>query len=191
MIVLRQWRWFILLVACLSMIVFLMPACSGDDDDDDDNNDDFEQPPEGNKVGDTALDFTLNDRNEVAHMLSQYRGNVILLDVTAMWCPPCQQEASKAEALYQEYREQGFIIITVLIEDSQRNDADAEDCGTWADRYDLTFPVLYDVNNTVWNLYNEEGYIPLNLVIDKNFVIRYKQTGYNEAEIVSVIQEYL
>lgn len=60
----------------------------------------------------------------------------------------------------------------------------------WARQYGLTHPVLDDSNENVWNIYGE-GYIPLNIVIDPNFVIRYKEAGYSESAIVSIINQYL
>jgi peroxiredoxin len=141
----------------------------------------------GNQVGDTAIDFRLTDQNGIARTLSNYIANVILLDISATWCPPCQSEASVAESLYQEYKDAGFTIITVL----QDSDIAVSDCATWATTYGLTFPVLADINQEVWNSYNEDNYIPLNIVIDKDFVIRYKQYGYYESEIRSVIELYL
>ncbi|MBN2385049.1 TlpA family protein disulfide reductase [bacterium] len=148
-------------------------------------------PPEGKDVGDLAYNFTLNDRNETPHELWSYWGKVILLDISAMWCGPCKTEASKAEALYQQYKDQGLMILSVLFEDLQGNPANAADCATWADKYGLTFPVLYDNNRQVWNLFNTEGYIPLNLVMDRNMVIRYKDVGYNESAIKSMIESLL
>ena len=119
--------------------------------------------------------------------MSDYEGNVILLDLSATWCGPCQAEASPAESLYQEYNDGGFVVITVLTD----NDITTGDCGIWAGTFGLTFPVLADISLSVWNKYDEEGAVPLNLVIDKDFVIRYKEVGYNEFEIRAIIEEYI
>lgn len=146
---------------------------------------------EGNLVGDRAYNFTLNDRYETPHSLYNYWGRVILLDISACWCAPCQAEAAQLEALYQQYKNQGFIILTVLIEDATGGQPDAADCAYWADTYGLTFPVLYDVNYSVWYLFNTTNYIPLNLIIDRNMIIRYKDTGYFETEIRSMIESLL
>jgi len=60
----------------------------------------------------------------------------------------------------------------------------------WAQQYELTHPVMNDNNRDVWSVYGE-GYIPLNIVIGPDFVIRYKKAGYSESEIVSIIDQYM
>jgi hypothetical protein len=37
----------------------------------------------------------------------------------------------------------------------------------------------------------EENYIPLNLVIDQNMIIRYRDTGYSESEVEEMVQQYI
>jgi hypothetical protein len=73
------------------------------------------------------------------------------------------------------------------MQDYQGKAADAADCATWVTKYGLTFPVVYDNNYQIWNLYNDTDYVPLNMVIDKNFVIRYKDVGFDEAAITAAI----
>jgi hypothetical protein len=60
----------------------------------------------------------------------------------------------------------------------------------WATQYGLSFPVLDDSAEALWAVYGE-GYIPLNIVLDRNMTIRYKTAGYNETEIKAAIRKYL
>lgn len=144
-------------------------------------------PAAGAKVGDAATDFSLPDQNSVIRALSDYRGQVIVLDFSATWCGPCRYEAETSEAHFQQHKDQGFVIITVLID----SDVSVTTCVDWADTYGITFPVLADESSTAWNIYNEEGYIPLNIVIDRDFVIQYKEVGYDEDAILSTIETLL
>jgi hypothetical protein len=54
----------------------------------------------------------------------------------------------------------------------------------------LTFPVLDDTSAGIWAIYGE-GYVPLNIILDRNMTIRYKTAGYTESEIVAAIKKYL
>jgi thiol-disulfide isomerase/thioredoxin len=58
------------------------------------------------------------------------------------------------------------------------------------DTYKLTFPVLDDSSWSLWDIYGE-GYIPLNIVLDRNMTIRYKESGYDESTIINTIRKYL
>jgi peroxiredoxin len=138
-------------------------------------------PQLGTKFGDLAVNFTAKDQNDNDVSLYDYSGKVILVDMSADWCGPCRSEASHLENLYDEYKQRGFQIITTLI---------SGDPSDWAKEYGLSFPVLDDHNESIWDQYGE-GYVPLNLVIDREKVIRYKEAGYDEAAIKAVIEKYL
>lgn len=135
----------------------------------------------GTKVGDKATNFTAKDQNNQDVSLYDYLGKVVLFNFSADWCGPCQEEATHLESLYNEYKDRGFQVITILISGSP---------SAWAQQYNLTFPVLDDNNQSIWNIYGE-GYIPLNIIIDREGIIRYKEAGYNESEIRAIIEQYL
>ena len=141
-----------------------------------------ELPPTlGTKVGNKAIDFTAKDQNYNDISLYDFSGNVILVDFSADWCGPCQREAEHLEDLLNDYEQRGFQIITVLI---------SGDPAMWAEDYGLTFPVLDDNDEAIWDQYGE-GAVPLNLVLDRNNIIRYKAAGYDPAEIRRFIEKYL
>jgi hypothetical protein len=50
--------------------------------------------------------------------------------------------------------------------------------------------VLDDTSEKLWAIYGE-GYIPLNIVLDRNMTIRYKESGYSESVIINTIKKYL
>jgi len=135
----------------------------------------------GSKLEDIAADFSAKNQSGYNVNLYGYFGKVILIDFSADWCGPCRDEASHAEGLYQKYKDSGFQLITLLISGSQ---------SSWADEYNLTFPVLDDNSEKIWDIYGE-GYVPLNIILDRNMTIRYKESGYNESTIANMIKKYL
>jgi len=144
---------------------------------------DFEAQPAtvGSKLGEIATDFTARDQNRQNVSLYDFFGKVILINLSADWCGPCRQEAGHLGTLFNQYKDRDFQIITILT---------SGDPLTWAKEYNLTFPVLDDNNKTIWNIYGE-GFVPLNIVVDHNCLIRYKKAGYSESEIKSIIEKYL
>ena len=145
----------------------------------------------GTRVGDRATGFTLRDQDGRQVSLYDYEGKVILLDISAMWCPPCRQEADESMALYNANKERGFVILTVLMDDEQQQQPDQQDCRRWANAFRLTYPVLADTSRSVWRAYDESGGVPLNLVIDREMVIRYKRAGYAQGEIETTVERIL
>jgi peroxiredoxin len=138
-------------------------------------------PESGTDVGNIAVDFTAKDQNGNNVSLYDYSGKVILVDMSADWCGPCRNEATHLEDLYDEYRSQGFQIITILTSGDPKE---------WANEYKLSFPVLDDNDEDIWGQYGEE-YWPLNMILDRDMVIKYKMAGYDETTIKDLIERYL
>lgn len=135
----------------------------------------------GSFIGQIAANFTAVNQSGQSVSLYSCFGKVVLIDFSADWCGPCQAEAANAEALYQSYESKGVEMVTILISGSP---------AIWASTYGLTFSVLDDTSETLWNIYGE-GYVPLNIILDRNMTIRYKTAGYTESEIVAAIKKYL
>lgn len=63
-------------------------------------------------------------------------------------------------------------------------------CTSWGSTFGLTYPILDDTPNIVWNMYGM-GYIPHNVVIDHTMTVRYTASGFNQTAITNTIQTYL
>ena len=99
-----------------------------------------------------------------------------MLDLSAIWCPPCRTEADYLETVYQQYRDRGVRFLTVLMdEDNQLVDFGGRpvpaECRNWGDRsatfLDHTFPCWVDPNDgakDAWPKYNKFGALPTNVI---------------------------
>ncbi|HCP48271.1 MAG TPA: hypothetical protein DIU15_19690 [Deltaproteobacteria bacterium] len=97
----------------------------------------------GWRTGDIAHDFILSDQHGDEVQLYQFYGKVIVLDVFAQWCPPCQENAPHGEDLWLEGNGD-VIVLAATQQDYESNPPDNSDLNAWADTYSLTHPVLAD-----------------------------------------------
>jgi thiol-disulfide isomerase/thioredoxin len=62
------------------------------------------------------LNFAVKDVAGKDVRLSQYRGQVILLNFWATWCGPCRREIPALAALYRDYKDRGFVVLGVSVD---------------------------------------------------------------------------
>jgi len=115
--------------------------------------------------------------------LSEYEGQVVLLNVWATWCAPCRQEMPSMERLYQTYGDDGLRVVAVSI-DARAGSTDefgrpGGDLEAFADRHDLTFTILHDPRGRIRDVYQTTG-VPESFVIGKDGVIYKKVSGATE-----------
>lgn len=120
--------------------------------------------------GQPAPDFSLVSPEGDRFDLSDYAGQVVMINMWATWCPPCKAEMPAINNFYEAHREQGF---TVLAVNSQE---DARTVKTFIQASGFSFPVLLDTKAEVMELYQVRG-LPTSFIIDRNGAIQHVQTG--------------
>jgi cytochrome c biogenesis protein CcmG, thiol:disulfide interchange protein DsbE len=103
--------------------------------------------------------------------LRDYRGEVVLLNVWATWCAPCEQEMPSMERLYRELGPQGLRVVAVSVDLD-----DPEDVRKWVADRDLSFTVLHDPSGRIQQVYQTTG-VPESFVLDRQGVIVKKIIG--------------
>ena len=131
--------------------------------------------PRGIGVGNLAPDFTLEslDGNKVS--LSDYRGNVVLVNFWASWCEPCRTEIPDLEAAYQAHKDQGLIVLGVNVAETRQV------VGPSAKAFGISYPVLLDEQDRMMKQYRGLG-LPMSLLIDREGVIRERHMGLLTAD---------
>jgi cytochrome c biogenesis protein CcmG, thiol:disulfide interchange protein DsbE len=87
-----------------------------------------------------APDFELKTPAGEAVKLSKLRGQAVLVNLWATWCPPCRAEMQSIEKMYQEYKEQGFTVLAV----NMTYQDDPLGIMPFVNEQVLTFPILLD-----------------------------------------------
>lgn len=135
------------------------------------------------EVGAVAPDFALVDLEGDTVSLEEYRGQVVLLNFWATWCPPCVHEMPSMERLYQDLRDRGFVVLGVSVDVAPGvRDDDGRSQGIvreYAERLGVTFPILLDPDGEVEGVYNVAG-LPTSYVIGTNGRIEGRVVGARE-----------
>ena len=122
-------------------------------------------------TGQAAPDFVLKSSTGDNLRLSEYRGDVVMVNFWATWCGPCRQEMPLLDELYSRYERVGFSLLGVNIDDDSRKAMNmVSDLG-------VSFPVLFDARKEVSKLYEVEA-MPVTVLIDREGTIRYVHHGY-------------
>lgn len=151
-------------------------------------------PPDSGEIGEMVGDFIQAfvelDQNGNSFSLDTLKGRVILLNISAMWCSPCRAEASELMEIYNTYKERGLEIVQCIYQDEEGNSTDQSDIQRWIGEFLLAFTVLTDPDGSLTGFFNFSG-IPFNIIVDRNFVIRYRQSGFDKTAITRKIEELL
>ncbi len=107
-----------------------------------------------------SADFTLSDLQGKAWHLQELQGKVVLVNFWATWCPPCRKEMPDLDALYNKFKDQGFVVLAI-------SDEEAAKVSPYLAEHKVSYPVLLDPGRKVNDLFIVEG-IPKSFVYDRN-----------------------
>lgn len=125
-------------------------------------------------------DFTASLLDGTTIRLSDYRGQVVMLNFWATWCPPCRREMPMLQTIADRYQE--FVILAV-------NDAETpEQIQPFVDRLGLRFPIVLDETEQLQRMFRVMGY-PTSIFIDREGRIFATHLGeLNSEQLVAYIE---
>jgi len=135
-----------------------------------------------------APEFNLSTLDGQSVKLSDLRGNIVLVNFWATWCPPCRAEMPAVEKVYNSYKDQGFVVLAVnsTVQDTFTNVA------PFAQQFGLSFPILLDRTGDVSHLYMLRS-LPTSFFVDRDGIIREVVIGgpMSEALLRSRVEQLL
>ena len=143
--------------------------------DDLDNSWPKAEPPadlvgEGFSTGQVIPNIQLVDQYDDTVALWQFYGDVIFLDISTMWCAPCQDLGEDTQETYEDYQDEGFMYATVLQENMSGETPAVTDLEMWANSYGINAPILSDEFG-VTNSATSQGTYPSLLVIGRDLMV--------------------
>jgi cytochrome c biogenesis protein CcmG, thiol:disulfide interchange protein DsbE len=104
--------------------------------------------------------------------LDSLRGQVVLVNFWASWCPPCRVEMPGFERVYRARRDEGFVIVGIA------TDRHAEaDIRAFVAEHDITYPILLATQQVVRD-YGGVRALPESFLVDREGRIRHRVVGY-------------
>jgi cytochrome c biogenesis protein CcmG/thiol:disulfide interchange protein DsbE len=133
------------------------------------------QPAEQPSTIPVAVDFDapqieLKDLQGNTVSLADYRGQVVLVNNWATWCPPCKAEMPTLQAFYEDHHQQNFTIVGIEAGDP------TPDVAQFVKEHGLTFPIWPDTGQKSILAFRNQN-LPNSYVIDRTGKVRLTWTG--------------
>ena len=127
-------------------------------------------------IAQPAPDFSLKSLSGENLRLSEYRGEIVLVNFWASWCGPCREQMEVLSDLHAEFHDQGLNILSVSIDRKSRRATNL------LEKLQPEFPVLLDDRKTVSRLY-DLGDMPFTMLVDHSGAVRAVYTGFKNEDV--------
>lgn len=131
-----------------------------------------------------APDFVLQGEDGKTYRLSDYRGQVVVLNFWTTWCPPCRFEMPSMERVWQKVKGKGVVILAVNMGE------DEETIFEFTGSYPVTFPLPMDTDGKVIEAYPVIG-LPTTYIISPDGMITHRAVGTREWEHPQILEQLL
>ena len=123
-----------------------------------------------------APGFQLSGRGGKTIDLSQFKGQVVMINFWASWCKPCRDEMPLLEDIYKKYKPMGFTMLGVNVE------PDSKSAEAWLSKQKpVSFPIAFDTDSKVSKLYKVAG-MPSTVFVDRKGNVRVMHKGYKPGD---------
>lgn len=136
------------------------------------------------RIGSSAPDFTVQDSDHTV-TLSQFRGQIVVLNFWATWCPPCVEETPSLVRMQSRMKDKGVVVLAVSI------DVDEAAYHKFLKDYNVNLLTVRDEAQKAPSLYGTHGW-PETYIIDRSGIIRRKFIGpvqWNSPEVTDFLSK--
>ena len=126
-------------------------------------------------VGKDAPDFVLKGMDGRNLRMSEYRGQVVLVNFWARWAGDSRQEMPALDRINTTYGRAGLVVIGVSI------DEDLARAREFAGAMKVSYPILFDTGSDIGRDYQLQK-MPMTILVDRAGVVRYSNVGYKRGD---------
>ena len=117
-----------------------------------------------------APDFSITSFDGETITLSELRGQVVIINFWASWCPPCREEAAYLEATWRKYQDRGVVFIGVDYVDTEK------EALAYIEEFDITYFNGPDLKTLISQAYRMDG-VPETYYVAKSGELRGVKIG--------------
>ena len=147
------------------------------------------------RIGEHICNLSLPDSNMNYQELYSFYGKPIIIQLAAEWCAPCHAAGKNAEAKMEQWAEEELLWITILMENTEREDPTAVDLAEWATEMETANSLLWAGNRNLIDASGENGFPltswPTFVLVTSDMVVYHGFSGWSENYIDQKIAEML
>lgn len=140
-------------------------------------------------IGDSDLpapDFEVTTLDGDTLRLSEFEGQVVLLNFWATWCPPCRLEMPGFQNVWEDYRDRGVVIVGLSVDRGDRSQVER-----WVRQREITYPIAFPPGAVV-QAYGGANVLPTSLLINRDGrIVRRVEGFYAEPALRGAIRRLL
>ena len=126
-------------------------------------------------VGREAPDFVLKDMDGRNLRLSEYRGQVVLVNFWARWAGDSRQEMPALDRINTTYQRAGLVVLGVSVDEDKQRAAE------FAGSMRVSYPILFDTGPQTGKDYRLQN-IPMTVLVDRSGVVRFTNLGFKRGD---------
>jgi peroxiredoxin len=126
-------------------------------------------------VGKDAPDFVLKSLDGRNLRMSEFRGQVVLVNFWARWAGDSRQEMPALDRINTTYNRAGLVVLGVSV------DEDLKRAREFADAMHVSYPILFDTGSDIGRDYLLER-MPMTVLVDRAGVVRYSSVGFKRGD---------
>ena len=126
-------------------------------------------------VGKDAPDFVLKSLNGANMRMSEFRGQVVLLNFWARWAGDSRQEMAALDQLNATYQRAGLVVLGISVDEDLRR------AHEFAGAMGVSYPMLFDTGSRIGKDYLLQK-MPVTILVDRAGVVRYSTVGFKRGD---------
>lgn len=135
-------------------------------------------PTESNQPVDEGKDFVFESLDGDEVHLSDYRGKIVILDLWATWCSPCQFQMTELKKIYDYYSRDQVEIFSVDIDDSETPQQIQSFIDEFKTQLDIELNWIFGIDDgSIWEEYMINGGIPTLCIFDQQGSLQFQHEG--------------